>query len=143
MWDSADAARAGIELGLSTTDLLKISEEELTFITGETEINVGMALLRARGVPVVIVTLGAEGCAYSWGEYTGHVPSVPVKQVDATGAGDAFIGAVLYRLTRETPVALNRHPEEIEDILAFANLVAATVVTRRGAIPAMPTLEEL
>ncbi|HOF86773.1 MAG TPA: PfkB family carbohydrate kinase [Armatimonadota bacterium] len=143
LWPSADAARAGIALGLPTADLLKISEEELAFITGETEIAAGMALLRAQGVPVVIVTRGAAGCAYSWGDETGHLPGVPVRQVDATGAGDAFVGAVLYRLTRETPVALARRREEIEEILAFANRAAAIVVTRQGAIPAMPTLEEL
>jgi fructokinase len=143
LWESPGAARAGIALGLPTADLLKISEEELAFITGETELDAGMALLRARGIPAVIVTLGAEGCAYSWGACTGRVPGVKVEQVDATGAGDAFVAAVLYRLTRRTPVILTLPQAEIEEILAFANKVAAIVVTRRGAIPAMPALGEI
>lgn len=143
LWPSADAARAGIALGLPSADLLKVSEEELTFITGETALDAGMVALRARGIPAVIVTLGAEGCAYSWGDYSGRVSGVTVEQVDATGAGDAFVAAVLYRLTRRAPVTLSLSQADVETILAFANTVAAKVVTRRGAIPAMPTLNEL
>jgi fructokinase len=143
LWPSADAARAGIALGLPTADLLKVSEEELPFITGESDLDAGMAALRARGIPAVVVTLDAEGCVYSWGPHTGRVPGVTVEQVDATGAGDAFVAAILYRLTSREAVSLDLPGADIDAILAFANRVAAKVVTRRGAIPAMPTLDEI
>jgi fructokinase len=143
LWESADAAHAGIALGLPTADLLKCSEEEVAFLTGETDLWRGIAVLRSQEIPAVVVTRGAAGCVYSWAGHTGSVPGKAVEQVDATGAGDAFIGALLYRLTRHAPVTLELEQAEIEGHLAFANAVAARVVTRRGAIPAMPTLAEI
>lgn len=143
LWPNASAAEAGIALGLPTADLLKVSAEEVPFITGETDLLAGMRRLRKGGTPAVIVTTGAQGCLYSWHEHEGEVPGRPVTAVDTTGAGDAFVGALLYRLTRRDSVTLALTQPEIEEHLAFANAVAARVVTRRGAIPAMPTLEEV
>ncbi len=143
LWPDAPEAREGILLGLPTADILKVSLEELQFITGQMDLDIGMRALHERGTPVVVVTLGEGGCAYAWGDYTGRVPARPATPVDTTGAGDAFVAGMLYRLTHATvhPTELPR--EEIEDILAFANAVAARVVSRRGAIPAMPTMEEI
>ena len=143
LWDDALEAHAGIMLGLSSADILKVSEEELQFITGQTDRETGMRILRERGVPFIVVTLGGDGCAYAWGKHTGEVPGHSVTPVDTTGAGDAFVAGMLYQLARQflPPTDLNRR--EIEEILTFANTVAAHVVTRRGAIPAMPTMEEI
>ena len=143
LWDDALEAHAGILLGLPTADILKVSEEELQFITGQTDRATGMRALRARGIPVVVVTLGAAGCAYAWGEWSGEVPGRPALAVDTTGAGDAFVAGMLFRLARRDVPPTDLAHEEVQDILAFANAVAARVVTRRGAIPAMPTLEEM
>jgi fructokinase len=143
LWPSADAAYAGIALGLPHADIVKVSEDELAFITGDTTLEGGMAALAARGVPAIVVTLGAQGCVYRWGELTGAVPARPRQAVDTTGAGDAFVAGLLYRLARRTPVSLDLPHEELEDILAFANAVAGRVVLQRGAIPAMPTLDEI
>ncbi|MHB9023224.1 MAG: PfkB family carbohydrate kinase [Armatimonadota bacterium] len=143
LWPDADAARAGILLALPSADLLKVSEEELAFLTGEDDLDTGMARLRAQGIPMVIVTLGAQGCAYSWGDARGCVPARPREAVDTTGAGDAFVAGVLYKLTRMTEAPAHLPAETVEAILAFANAVAGLVVTRRGAIPAMPTLAEV
>lgn len=92
----------------------------------------------------VLVTLGAEGVFYRWQGRTGRVPGVPVAVADTNGAGDSFLGAVLSRLARR-----GEHPlealevGELEEILAFANRAAALTCSRRGAIPAMPTVTEL
>lgn len=143
LWDDPLAAHAGILLGLPSADIVKVSEEELQFITGQTDCEVGMRLLRDRGIPVVVVTLGEAGCAYAWGEHTGQVPGCPAVPVDTTGAGDAFVAGMLFQLARRKlpPTALTQ--AGVEEILAFANTVAARVVSRRGAIPAMPTMEEI
>lgn len=143
LWDDALAAHAGILLGLSTADILKVSEEELQFITAQMDLERGLRLLRERGVPVVVVTLGEAGCAYAWGDYLGRVPTRETTPVDTTGAGDAFVAGMLYRLTRLDVPPTDLDQETVEDILAFANSVAGKVVTKRGAIPAMPTLDEL
>ena len=143
LWENEVEAHAGILLGLPTTDILKVSEEELEFITGQTDLEVGMRILRERGIPVVVITLGEKGCAYHWSEYTGRVPGKPARAVDTTGAGDAFAAGLLFRLAAADLPPTNLPHEEVRDILAFANAVAARVVTRRGAIPAMPTMEEM
>ena len=78
------------------------------------------------------------------GEHTGVVPGVPTKVADTNGAGDTFVGAVLSRLSRRTQGALEGlTKEELEEILTFANRAASVTCSRSGAIPAMPTLEEL
>ncbi|MHB9133870.1 MAG: PfkB family carbohydrate kinase [Armatimonadota bacterium] len=143
LWQDPLAAHAGILLGLPSADILKVSDEELAFITAQTNLELGMKMLRDQGIPIVVVTLSERGCVYSWGDYTGAVPGIGATAIDATGAGDAFIAGLLYQITRT-----DRHPAkldqpEIERILAFANAVAGIVVTRRGAIPAMPTLDEV
>lgn len=143
LWEDAQSAYDGIQLGLSTANLIKLSEDELQFITRQDDLQTGMRALRAYGAIAVIVTMGGDGCAYNWGDYTGHVPAHRVAAVDTTGAGDAFVAGMLYQLMRgaHLPEALSQ--QQIEDALTFANRVAARVVTRRGAIPAMPTLDEV
>ncbi len=143
LWEDPLTAREGVLLGLSTADVLKVSEEELEFITGQTDLQTGMRALRAQGIPVVVVTLGERGCAYAWGDLQGSVSARRTVAVDTTGAGDAFVAGMLYRLTQINlpPTELER--DVVEDLLAFANTVARRVVMRRGAISAMPTLEEI
>jgi fructokinase len=143
LWGDAMEAHAGILLGLPAADILKVSEEELEFITGQTDLEVGMRALRERGIPVVVVTLGEQGCAYCWGEHTGRVPGRPATAVDTTGAGDAFAAGLLARLAAIDLPPTDLTDSEVREILVFANAVAARVVTRRGAIPAMPTVEEI
>lgn len=143
LWDDPLTAHAGILLGLSTADILKVSEEELQFITAQMDLEKGLRLLRERGVPVVVVTLGEAGCAYAWGDHQGRVPTRATTPVDTTGAGDAFVAGMLYRLSQLDVPPTDLDQATVEDILTFANSVAGKVVTKRGAIPAMPTLDEL
>jgi len=143
LWTDALEAHAGILLGLPAADILKVSEEELEFITGQTDLEVGMRALHDRGIPVVVVTLGEAGCAYFWSEHTGRVPGRPTTAVDTTGAGDAFAAGLLRRLAALDKLPTDLTDSEVRSILDFANAVAARVVTRRGAIPAMPTMEEI
>jgi len=143
LWENEMTAHAGILLGLPSADILKVSEEELEFITGQTDLEMGMRALRDRGIPVVVVTLSERGCAYFWGDYTGYVPGKRPKPVDTTGAGDAFVAGLLTRLIAIDLPPTDLTHEEVRAALDFANAVAARVVTRRGAIPAMPTMEEI
>ena len=96
------------------------------------------------GISLVLITLGSEGVFYRLGDATGVVPGVPTKVADTNGAGDTFFGAVLSRLSRRAQGALEGlTKEELEEILTFANRAASVTCSRSGAIPAMPTLEEL
>ena len=126
---------------LGLVDILKVSDEELPLLTGTTDCAAGTAALAEQGVKLIFVTLGPDGVFYRLGEKTGHVPGVRCTVGDTNGAGDTFFGAALSKLCKEDLAALT--PETLEPILAFANKAASITTSRRGAIPAMPTLAEV
>jgi len=127
---------------LAMADVIKMSEEELTLITSHADLAAGCRYLHDRGATFVNVTLGSRG---TWASHRdggqGRVPSIAVKSVDSTGAGDAFVGALLLRFTQRdrTPISYN---DFVTDV-AWANKVGALTCTRFGAIDAIPTLAEL
>ena len=139
--DEATAVERMLE-PLELVDILKVSDEELPLLTGTGDLLQGSAALAAKGIRLVLVTLGADGAFYRFGTQTGRIPGVKVTVGDTNGAGDTFFGAALSRLVkRESLDTLSAG--ELEDILRFANRAAAVTTSRHGAIPAMPTLEEM
>ncbi len=144
LWPNEDSALQWMSIPLPLVDVIKLSEEELPLITGCSDLVEGSAILNNRGIRLILVTLGSEGVFYRWQGRTGTVPGFKVHVGDTNGAGDTFFGAVLSRLARRTdgPLA-DLSAEELEKILVFANRAAALTCSRSGAIPAMPTLEEV
>jgi fructokinase len=144
LWKSLEEAREQIISVLSFAHILKISEEELEFITGSSDIYEGIKLLGKYGINAVFVTLGAKGCIYSYKGGIGSVDAYNVKALDATGAGDGFLGGILYKLCSRTLTEIeNMDKKEFEDIVRFGNAVGALVTTKKGGIPSMPTLGEV
>ena len=126
---------------LPLVDILKVSDEELPLLTGTTDCAEGTAQLAQYGIRLIFVTLGPDGVFYRFGDQTGHVAGVPCQVGDTNGAGDTFFGAALSKLCGETLDTLTA--DRLEEILAFANKAASITTSRRGAIPAMPTLPEV
>jgi fructokinase len=143
LWASDAAAKEWMEYGLQYTDILKISETELEFLTGETELEPGSRIFYDRGIKLVIITLGPKGCYYRCGAGTGHLPTYNTKVVDTTGSGDAFLGGLLYHISRLEGGLEELTKEKIEAILDFSNAVGALCATKRGGVPAMPELREI
>lgn len=144
LWGSQAEAAEWMTIPLPLVDILKASEEELPLLTGAAGLEEGTRILEERGVSLVMVTLGGDGCFCRWRGETWRQPGVPVRVADTNGAGDTFLGAVLSRLCRrgEKPLeGLTR--AELSEILAFANQAAALTCSRSGAIPAMPALAEV
>lgn len=144
LWGSAEESKHQIMNALLYTDVLKVSDDELTFLTGETEIQAGIyALRRYHHFAVILVTKGSQGCYYSATCGEGSVSSIPVHAVDTTGAGDGFMGAFIAGLldAGKDPDVLTR--EELENILLIANACGALTTTRLGGIPALPTREKV
>lgn len=142
LWPDEATAVAQMLSPLPLVDILKVSDEELPLLTGTDDPLRGSALLAERGIGLVFITLGAEGAFFRAGDRTGRVPGIRIKVGDTNGAGDTFFGAALSRLVRlDEP--LSAGTAELEEILSFANRAAALTASRRGAIPAMPTPEEL
>lgn len=144
LWLTPEDAQQWMTIPLPLVDVIKVSPVELEMITGTRQMEEGSRLLAERGISLVLITLGSQGVFYRWQGQTGLVPGVPVEVADTAGAGDTFQGALLSRLcTRgEHPLADLDIPE-LEEILSFANRAAAWTCTGHGAIPPMPTLEQL
>lgn len=144
LWPSREEAVAWMRRPLPLVDVLKLSDEELPLLTGANDPREGTALLWERDIPLVLLTLGGRGACYRLGASFGQVEGVTTTVADTNGAGDTFLGAVLSRLCRRPAGPLEGLTAgELEEIVAFANRAAAKTCSRSGAIPAMPTLDEL
>lgn len=144
LWRSLSDAEREIRRGLEYADILKLSEEELYFITNEGDLEKGSRLLSDMGIGLIFVTLGPKGTFYRHGSDTGRLDTYDVRVVDTTGAGDAFLGGVLFRLRGKKRKDLAELCKtEIEQITDFANAVGALTTAKKGAIPAIPSLQEV
>ncbi|PON88069.1 Ribokinase [Trema orientale] len=140
LWPSPEAARKGIMSIWDQADLIKISEDEITFLTGGDDPYSDEVVLKKLFHPnlkLLVVTEGSEGCRYYTKEFKGRVPGVKVKPVDTTGAGDAFVSGILNGLASD--LSLCQDEKRLREALLFANACGALTVTERGAIPALPT----
>ena len=143
LWDSKEAAIKGMRSVVSYVDVMKISDEETALLTGIVEPEGAAKKLVDRGASVVAVTLGVDGALVCTKEGSMIVPGFKADMVDTTGAGDSFWGGFLKCLLdsgkRPGEVSL----EEAAEFAKYGNAVASLCVGKRGAIPAMPTVEEI
>lgn len=142
LWPNEEIAIERMLEPLELVDILKVSDEELPLLSGTADLEKGSAILAEKGIRLVLVTLGADGAFYRFHGKTGHVPGIPCTVGDTNGAGDTFFGATLAQLSRlESLDALDT--DTLETILFYANKAASITTSRHGAIPAMPTFEEV
>ena len=129
---------------LAYSDFVKVSEEELMLITKNEEFEQAVKELHEMGVRLVSVTLGKKGTFISNGSQTRMVPSVAVNSIDSTGAGDAFVGAMLFNVAQKyNREAIFKDFNSFVEITTFSNKVGALVCTKLGAIASIPTIEEV
>ncbi len=140
LWESAEAAREGMLGPWKLAHVIKISEEELSFLTGSSDLEAARSLMHDE-LRLLTVTLGQAGVAWFAGDRSGRVDGFSVKPEDTTGAGDAFVAALLAALAREPELASD--DDALEGALRRANAYAALTTTRPGAIPALPSADEL
>jgi fructokinase len=146
LWKSLDIALEEIKSVLIMVDILKVSEEELEFITGIKDIEKSSKLLYNQyGISLILVTRGSIGCYYRYKDFTDSKPAFKnLKTIDTTGAGDAFLGGFLYFVISKGISEVNNIDIPLlESSVIFANAVAAICTTRRGAIPAMPDISQV
>ena len=143
LWDSEENARETIKSMLPEVDIVKISEEELEFITGEKELEAGAANLKAYNIPFLIITMGAQGSSVHLGEDCRYIPAMKVKAVDTTGAGDAFVSGILHSMDKYQGKIETLSLEEAVHMAQFATISGALAASTKGAMTALPTLEEI
>lgn len=141
LWEDVTTAKKQIAAGIANADILKVSEEEMELVTGEKDAQVGSLRLLEMGPKAVFVTMGEHGCYYRNSTSHGLVPAYAVKAIDTTGAGDAFMGAMLWQLRGCTLPGIETM--DLDGAVAFANAAGSLTTTHSGAIPALPGYEEI
>ncbi|GFY81401.1 pfkB-like carbohydrate kinase family protein [Actinidia rufa] len=142
LWPSAEEARKQIMSIWDKAEVIKVSDNELEFLTGSNKIDDESALsLWHNNLKLLLVTLGEQGCRYYTKNFHGTVDGFHVKAVDTTGAGDSFVGALLCKIVDDWSVLEDE--AKLKEVLKFANACGAITTTKKGAIPALPTQAEV
>lgn len=143
LWKNLDAAREEMLWGCSVCQVLKVAEEELSFLTTEEDLEAGAAKLRRDfpNIRLLLVTKGKEGSTAFWKEHQVSRPGYPVEATDTTGAGDTFCGCCLHHILEWG--LENLDGERLGEMLSFANAAAGLVTTRKGALRSMPEEAEV
>ena len=137
LWSSLDLAKEQMEYGFSKCDILKISDNEIQFVSGKEDYDEGIAYLQEKyDIPLILLTMGKDGSRAYYKGMRVERPGFSVKTIETTGAGDTFGGSSLtYILEHDF---YNLTEEQLGEMLTFANAAAAIVTTKKGAIKAMP-----
>lgn len=143
LWPSVDAAMKQMREVVKYADIMKLSDEETTLLTGHEDPREAAKAILAQGVSCVVVTLGEDGALLKTNQIEIQEKGKVCHVVDTTGAGDSFWGGLLSRLAKYDVKPSDLTEEQARDYVRFANAVAGLCVEKRGAIPAMPTLEHI
>ena len=143
LWKSLDAAKEKIHYGLSQCDVLKISDDEIVFLTGTEDTDAGIALIRKQyDIPLICATMGKNGSkAYYKDLVISRDTFLDVNTIETTGAGDTFMACVLDAVLENGLNGFDEH--KLYAMLTFANAASSIITTRRGALKVMPEKAEV
>lgn len=143
LWKTLDDAREQVAYGLSQCDVLKISDNEIQWFTGEEDFDAGIAKLRAQyQIPLILLSMGRDGSRAYYKDLRVEVaPFLQENTIETTGAGDTFGGSCLHHVLKYGLENLDE--EKLRKMLTFANAAASIITTRKGALRVMPSVEEV
>lgn len=143
LWNSLDEAKEQILYGLSHCHILKISDNEIQWLTGQGDYTDGVKwILERYQIPLILVSMGKEGSrAYYGGKMVEVKPFIQKNTIETTGAGDTFCGCVLHYICEHGLENLTE--ENLFEMLQFANAAASIITTRKGALRVMPEEKEI
>ena len=143
LWDSLETAKEQVLYGLQFCDVLKISDNEIQWLTGKEDYTDGVNwILDQYNIPLILVSMGKEGSrAYYKGSMVEAAPFLQKNTIETTGAGDTFGGCVLHYILQHGLEDLTE--DNLAEMLRFANAAAALITTRKGALRVMPSVEEI
>ena len=139
LWKSLDEAKEQVLYGLQYTDILKISDNEIQWLTGEEDYTEGVKKIREmKDISLILVSMGKEGSrAYYKDMIVEAKPFLQKNTIETTGAGDTFCANILnYVLDNGLE---NLTEERLKEMLTFANAAASIITTKKGALKVMPT----
>lgn len=143
LWDTLDNAKKQVEYGLNYCDVLKISDNEIQWFTGEEDYDKGIQILKdTYKIPLILLSLGKDGSRAYYKDMRVEVPAfVREDTVETTGAGDTFFGSCLHFVLEKGLDDLKE--SDLKEMLTFANAGASIITTRKGALMVMPSKEEV
>ena len=143
LWNSLEDAKVQVAYGLGQCDVLKISDNEIQWFTGEEDFDAGIAKLRKEyDIPLILLSMGRDGSrAYSKDLKVEAAPFLQESTIETTGAGDTFGGSCLHYILKYGLDDLDE--SRLKEMLTFANAAASIVTTRKGALRVMPEIEEV
>lgn len=143
LWESLDEAREQVLYGLGHCQILKISDNEIQWLTGEEDYTAGVNwILERYQIPLILVSMGKEGSRAYYNEMMVEVkPFLQENTIETTGAGDTFCGCVLHYVCEHGINGLKE--ENLAEMLTFANAAASIITTRKGALRVMPEEKEI
>ena len=143
LWRTLEETKEQVLYGMAHCDILKISDNEIQWLTGLEDFDAGIRWIRERfpGIRLILLSMGKEGSRAYSGETMAEVKSFTVDALETTGAGDTFFGGILHHVL--TWGLRTYTLEELKEMLAFANAAAAIITTKKGALRVMPGEEEI
>ena len=143
LWKSLDDAKEQVAYGLSQCDVLKISDNEIQWFTGEEDYDAGIAKLRQQyDIPLIMLSMGKDGSRAYYKDLRVEVkPFIQDNTIETTGAGDTFGGCCLHYVLENGLHNLSK--ENLTEMLTFANAAASIITTRKGALRVMPEEKEV
>lgn len=142
LWNTLEEAKEQMEYGFQYCDVLKISDNEIQFVSGKEDYDEGIRYLQEKyNIPLIFLTMGKEGSRAYYKDMRVEKPGFVVKAIETTGAGDTFCGCSIHGVLSH---GLDNLTEEIlGDILTYANAGAALITLKKGAIRSMPNPEQI
>ena len=143
LWRSLEEAKEQVCYGLAHCDILKISDNEIQWLTGLEDYDQGISWIRERypAIKLILLSMGKDGSRAYAGDFQAEAQAFRVDTIETTGAGDTFFGAVLHHVLMWGMGDYTG--EQLTRMLTFANAAAAIVTTRKGARRVMPDKEEI
>ena len=143
LWNSMDEAREQVLYGLGQCHILKISDNEIQWLTGKNDYTEAVKWIREKyDIPLILVSMGKEGSrAYYQNRMVEKAPFINENTIETTGAGDTFCACVLHYICKHELENLTE--KNLKEMLTYANAAASIITTRKGALRVMPRPEEI
>ena len=142
LWESLKLAKEQMEYGFGYCDILKISDNEIQFVTGLTDYDEGIRYLQQKyHIPLILLTLGKDGSRAYYKQMCVERKGFACNTIETTGAGDTFCGSSLNYIVEHGIENLTK--EQLGEMLTFANAAAALITEKKGALRSMPEKEEI
>ena len=143
LWNTLEEAKEQIAFGMTRCDIMKISDNEIQWFTGEEDFDAGIRILQETyHIPLILLSMGRDGSrAYYQGMRVEVAPFLQENTIETTGAGDTFCACVLNYVLEHGLDSLT--PEDLQQMLRYANAAASLITTRKGALRVMPSGEDV